>query len=126
LECANEIEIEIEIEIEPEQLMKINLGKQFGRYPAGRYLDDGPYSGQKFREDFLVPALTGGGGDIEVDLSEARGLKSSFLEEAFGGLVRAGFDPEDIIRRFKFVSRDPSLEMEIHEYIRAQSKDKIK
>ena len=42
--------------------MKINLGKQFGRYPAGRYLADGPYNGQKFREEFLIPALKGADG----------------------------------------------------------------
>lgn len=104
--------------------MKINLGQQFGRYPAGRYLADGPYNGQKFREDFLIPALNGADDEIEITLSDARGLKSSFLEEAFGGLVRLGYAPDDLIRRFKFVSRDPSLEVEIHEYIRAQGKDK--
>lgn len=102
--------------------MKINLGQQFGRYPAGRYLNDGPYSGEKFRQEFLIPALKSEEAEIEIVLSDARGLKSSFLEEAFGGLVRAGFDPEEIIRRCKFVSRDPSLEVEIHEYIRAQGK----
>jgi hypothetical protein len=102
--------------------MKINLGLEFGRYPAGRYLTDGPYSGQKFREDFLIPALNGPDEEIEIVLSDARGLKSSFLEEAFGGLVRAGFDANALIRRFKFVSRDPSLEVEIHDYIRAQDR----
>lgn len=105
--------------------MKINLGREFARYPAGRYLADGPFSGQKFREDFLIPALAGGDPEIEVTLSEARGLKSSFLEEAFGGLVRLGYDPEDLIRRLKFVSRDPSLPVEIEGYIRnQQQKDK--
>ena len=102
--------------------MKINLGRQFGRYPAGRYLTDGPYNGQKFREDFLIPALTGADEEIEITLSDARGLKSSFLEEAFGGLVRAGYAPDELIRRFKFISRDPSLEVEICTYIRAQDK----
>lgn len=102
--------------------MKINLGLEFGRYPAGRYLTDGPYNGQKFREDFLIPALNGPDDEIEIVLSDARGLKSSFLEEAFGGLVRAGFDANELIRRFKFISRDPSLEVEIHDYIRAQDR----
>lgn len=103
--------------------MKINLGKQFGRYPAGRYLADGPYNGQKFREDFLIPALNGVDDEIEIDLSDARGLKSSFLEEAFGGLVRAGYVVDDLIRRFKFVTRDQSLVEEIREYIRNQDQN---
>lgn len=102
--------------------MKINLGLQFGRYPAGRYLSDGPYSGQKFREDFLIPALEGPDDEIEITLSDARGLKSSFLEEAFGGLVRVGYGADELIRRFKFVSRDPSLAIEIQEYIRTQGR----
>ena len=104
--------------------MKINLGKEFGRYPAGRYLADGPYNGQKFREEFLIPALKGVDNEIEIDLSDARGLKSSFLEEAFGGLVRVGFTADDIVRRFKFVTRDPSLVDEIYEYIREQEQEK--
>ena len=103
--------------------MKINLGKQFGRYPAGRYLADGPYNGQKFREQFLIPALKGTDNEIEIDLREARGLKSSFLEEAFGGLVRIGYAADELIRRFKFVTRDPSLAEEICEYIRDQGQD---
>lgn len=103
--------------------MKINLGKQFGRYPAGRYLADGPYNGQKFREEFLIPALKGGDDEIEIDLNDARGLKSSFLEEAFGGLVRVGFPSDDLIRRFKFVTHDPSLAEEIREYIQKQDKN---
>ena len=103
--------------------MKINLGQEFGRYPAGRYLADGPYNGQKFREEFLIPALKGVDDEIEIDLSGARGLKSSFLEEAFGGLVRAGYAADDLIRRFKLVARDPSLVDEIREYIRNQDQD---
>lgn len=97
--------------------MKINLGREFGRYPAGRYSTDGPYNGQTFRENFLIPALKSDDPEIEITLSDARGLKSSFLEEAFGGLVREGYAAEELYRRFKFVSRDPSLEIEIREYI---------
>lgn len=103
--------------------MKINIGRQFGRYPAGRYLADGPYNGQKFREEFLIPALKGKDDEIEITLSDARGLKSSFLEEAFGGLVRTGFLPEELIRRFKFVAKDQTLIEEILEYIRNQGDD---
>ena len=103
--------------------MKINIGKQFARYPAGRYLADGPYNGQKFREEFLVPALQGKDEEIEITLNDARGLKSSFLEETFGGLVRAGYKADELLRRLKFVSQDPSLVEEINEYILNQDKE---
>lgn len=99
--------------------MKINLGKEFARYPAGRYRADGPYNGQKFREDFLIPALKGADYEIEINLDNARGLKSSFLEEAFGGLVRDGYEANELLERFKFVTNiDPSLEDEIRKYIK--------
>ena len=103
-----------------EQTIMINVGKQFGRYPAGRYLSDGPYSGQKFREEYLLPALRANDEILEVELDDARGLASSFLEEAFGGLVREGFSPQVLINRLRFYTKDLSLVDEIHQYIRAQ------
>lgn len=36
----------------------INIRENFSRYPAGRYRADGPYNGEKFREELLVPALS--------------------------------------------------------------------
>jgi hypothetical protein len=55
--------------------------------PGGRYREDGPYSGEEFRETILIPALEKG--DVVVDLSDLEGVGSSFLEEIFGGIVRA-------------------------------------
>jgi hypothetical protein len=101
--------------------MKINLGKEFARYPAGRYQVDGPNSGERFRHEFLEPALKNDSNNIEIVLSDAIGLKSSFLEEAFGGLVRAGHNGAALLERLKFVSKDPTLPEEIREYIRKQT-----
>ena len=64
--------------------VKINLGKDFSKLPSGRDRSDGPYSGERFREDFLEPHLRNGT-PVEVDLSDVEGLSSSFYEEAFGG-----------------------------------------
>lgn len=104
-----------------EQIIVINIARDFGRYPAGRYLTDGPYSGQAFREKLLVPALSRGKGAVLVELDGARGLASSFLEEAFGGLVREGFDSNTLLDRLQLQSNDPSLVQEIKEYISSQS-----
>lgn len=100
--------------------MQINIGKDFARYPAGRYRLDGPNSGERFREELLVPALMGTDLVVEIVLSEAVGLKSSFLEEAFGGLVRAGFGGHELLRRLRFISNDASLPEEILQYIQKQ------
>lgn len=65
----------------------IDIAKEFSRTPAGRYLSDGPSNGEKFREEFLVPNLLKYG-TIDIKLDGTAGYPSSFLEEAFGGLIR--------------------------------------
>lgn len=97
-------------------LKYINVAEEFSRYPAGRYLDDGPYSGQGFREQFLKPILDSNS-TAEINLDGVRGYGSSFLEEAFGGLVRDGYDVDLVLKSFIFNSTDTSLIEEIKDYI---------
>jgi len=68
-------------------MKKIYIGKNFSETPVGRYLSDGPYSGEKFREEILHPALKEND-IVSVVIDDAEGYGSSFLDEAFGGLVR--------------------------------------
>lgn len=95
----------------------INIAKDFSRAPAGRYISDGPNSGERFRDQYLIPALRRGESLI-LELDGTRGYGSSFLEEAFGGLVRAGFAAVELVRRVRFKTADPSLETEIKGYWR--------
>lgn len=97
-------------------MKKINVASDFSRFPAGRYVDDGPYSGQSFREKHLLPAYSAPG-EVTIILDGARGYGSSFLEEAFGGLIRAGISQEDFEARTTFVSKDPTLVIEIRDYV---------
>lgn len=77
-------------------MKKISVAKDFSKFPAGRYLSDGPASGQAFRDNLLAPALLTGE-PVEVDFEGIVGYGSSFLEEAFGGLVREhGFTTDQI------------------------------
>jgi hypothetical protein len=94
----------------------IDIGKDFFRYPAGRYRTDGPYSGEVFRTRFLIPGLEQNE-HIAVKLDGTAGYGSSFLEEAFGGLVRQGYRPERIRQSITLISEDPGLIEEIEEYI---------
>jgi STAS-like domain of unknown function (DUF4325) len=94
----------------------INVARDFSRYPAGRYHDDGPYSGAAFRDGVLIPALKAKE-LISVELDGVRGYGSSFLEEAFGGLVRSGFSVIEIRELITLKSSDLSLIEEIEEYI---------
>ena len=52
-----------------------------------------------------------------VEMDGTRGYGSSFLEEAFGGLVRSGFTQDQIRTTFQLHSSDPSLIEEVEEYI---------
>jgi hypothetical protein len=95
---------------------KINVSQDYTRFPAGRYVSDGRFSGERFRKDFLIPALEKAD-KVEVVFDGTLGPGSSFLEEAFGGLLRAGFDPKDLAVRLDVSSSDESLVAEVRQYL---------
>ena len=99
-------------------IKKISVGKDFSMVPAGRFYSDGPASGQAFRENFLVPALQSGA-TVVVSLDNTEGYGSSFLDEAFGGLIRVHrFGLADLQRRLVVESLDdPTLMDEVASYI---------
>jgi STAS-like domain of unknown function (DUF4325) len=95
----------------------INVAKDFTRFPSGRFKRNGSTSGEAFREDFLEPPLKEAQ-DISVELDGTIGYGSSFLEEAFGGLVRSlKIRPFDLKAKLHLVSEDPTLIEEISSYI---------
>lgn len=97
--------------------MLISVAKQFSATPAGRYRSDGPFPGEKFRDEILAPALRKSGEIVVVDLDGTAGYGSSFLEEAFGGLVRLGFDSLDLHQRLNIKSTRPSYFQRVWSYI---------
>jgi hypothetical protein len=81
----------------------------FSKVPSGRYPKDGPDNGQFFRQKFLVPALRQFE-RIKVRLDGAAGFPSSFLDEAFGGLVREeGYSRDDLHNRLIVECNEPEL-----------------
>lgn len=100
----------------------ISVAEDFSRYPAGRYLGDGPNSGEAFKRDILEPALKEHN-IVTLTLDGACGYPSSFLEESFGGLVRDGFDAAELEGRLNLISDDNlHLKHEIWKYIRRAEK----
>lgn len=97
-------------------MITVRIASDFSRHPAGRFVTDGPFSGEAFRRKFLEPNL-GKSQEIIIEMDGARGYGSSFLEEAFGGLVRNGFAKELIKSKISFKASNPSLKQEIIEYI---------
>lgn len=65
----------------------ISIANDFSKFPSGRYYGDGPFSGEKFREEYIVPALKKYD-KVIINIDGVRGFSSSFLEEAFGGIIR--------------------------------------
>lgn len=86
-----------------------SIAKDFSPYPGPRYSRQGAHSGESLRRK-LLELLDRTPGKIVVDLDGTKGIGSSFLDEAFGGLVRWEHKSrDDIKRRFEFRSRlDPS------------------
>jgi hypothetical protein len=97
-------------------MMNIRIATEFSRYPAGRYIKDGPYSGELFRKKFLEPNLPMHE-KITIDLDGTRGYGSSFLEEAFGGLVRKGFSKSELKEKLEIKASNQSLKAEIFDFI---------
>ena len=91
----------------------------FSQTPFGRYEQDSDFSAEKFRDTVLIPAIQGAHGeDVEVDFSKvALGVGSSFLEEAFGGLVRKGFDKKDLIAHISVKDRIGIYDKQVKKFI---------
>lgn len=96
--------------------MQISIARDFSPSPAGRFRADGPFPGEAFREDVLLPKLKEVD-ELYIDLDGTSGYGSSFLEEAFGGLVRRGFSEATLKGKLRFSSSRPSYEVRIWNYI---------
>lgn len=91
-------------------MKEIFIARDFSPTPGGRTRRDGPYSGEMFRNKFLVPAFDRSSEDVVIILDGVAGLPPSFLEEAFGGLVRQGIvNADDFLRRVRFKATDKNM-----------------
>jgi hypothetical protein len=77
----------------------LKIGIQFSDDPAGRFYTDGDGNGEEFREEVLKPILESyipKGKKLSINIDDnVEGYGSSFLVEAFGGLVRNGYFKSD-------------------------------
>lgn len=105
--------------------MKTIFVKEFSKFPGPRFVRLGPNSGEKFRDEVLIPAIQESG-EISVNLDGTFGYGSSFLEESFGGLVRAGISESAVlfIRNHLVSDEDSTYITEVQEYIDDALKEK--
>jgi len=83
----------------------IEIARDFSTTPGGRYKSDSEFSGEVFRDNHLLPKLRSG--SVTVILDGVEGFGSSFLEEAFGGLVRKHhLSAQELRKKLTVVARD--------------------
>lgn len=106
----------------------INVAKDFSDDPFGRYIEDGEFNATTFREHHLVPKLKALTKDekLTVDFSDiSTGLGSSFIEEAFGGLIRDGFTKDFLYEKLIYKFPLKFYEVQAKKFIAMESvKDK--
>lgn len=97
----------------------INIARDYTKTPGGRYISEGDYSGEEFRMKLLKPAFEkfiSSDCTLTVILDGGYGYSPSFLEEAFGGLIRETKNSK--VKEIKIVSEEePSLIAKIQQYI---------
>lgn len=100
--------------------MKIKVSTDFSTTPGGRFICEGEYSGEKFRQDLLYPKYKEAlekNEKLIVDFDGCYGYATSFLEEAFGGLVRNRKE-KGILEHIELISRDDvTIPKLIKEYV---------
>ena len=101
-------------------MKEICISKDYSETLGARYISEGEYSGEDFRENFLIPRFEEAlrsNDTIQIDLDGGYGNPVSFVEEAFGGLARK-YGTEKVLAVLSFVSDDePSLVNDIYSYI---------
>lgn len=100
--------------------MIINIASDYTKSPGGRYISEGAYSGEDFRESILLPTFEkcqNNDEKLTINLDGGYGYGSSFLREAFGGLARRTKNPN--ILKISFISdEEPQLIEDILGYMR--------
>ena len=112
---------------------RISVATQFSKRPMGRHLRDGRFSGEAFREQVLLPEFNllineseGKPFELIIDFTDVTMTGSSFLEEAFGGLIRNHEIDSDLFKRSLVIysPRRSSLSEIIFEYIDSAIEEK--
>lgn len=98
------------------------IGEHFSDDPAGRYYTDGDGNGEEFREEILKPIFHSTNSlTINID-KNVEGYGSSFLVEAFGGLVKHGyFKNKELLNKLSIEYDDPDYAFyakKIRQYIK--------
>jgi hypothetical protein len=98
----------------------LSVAREFTTTPGFRFRHDGPFSGEQFLEELLLPRFVEArknNVDLVVDLDDVEGYATSFLEASFGELARR-YSPREVLETIRFKSdQEPFLVEEITLYV---------
>ena len=96
------------------------INATFEGTPGGRFKSEGDFSGEDFRDSILIPKYLEAVKQNQllcINLDGGYGYGSSFLEEAFGGLVRK-INKVDISVINIISDEEPQLKLDIMKYLK--------
>lgn len=106
-------------------MIEISIKEDFSSTPGGRFIKEGSFSGEQFREELLLPQYERAeknNENLRINFDGCFGFATSFLEEAFGGLVRI-HHKRDVFSRLVIVSNDDeTIPILINKYITSAEK----
>lgn len=104
---------------------EFSIARDYTPFPGPRFTRQGSFSGERLGQ-VLAKRLRSSPGRFRIILDGTVGIGSSFLDQAFGGLVSDhGFDARDLESRLDLVSEiDPSYVHTIRNSINRASRSK--
>lgn len=101
-------------------MIKIKICEDYTDAPGGRYIKEGKYSGEDFRDSILLEKYDEAvrlNEKLIIDFDGCYGFGTSFLEEAFGGLVRK-YNRRGVWKNLKLTSEeDETIPKLVKKYI---------
>lgn len=91
-------------------MSKIRISSDFSETPGARHREEGPYPGDEFRDNILIPKYEESiskNQKLIVDFDGCYGYATSFLEESFGGMVRK-LRKKGILNNIELISTEDS------------------
>ena len=92
-------------------IIHLSIAKDFSKTPGVRFPSEGNYSGEEFRDKILIPKLKEAlenHDKLLIDMDGTSGLGPSFLDESFGGLIRKGYNLDELLKTLRFKSDEVS------------------
>lgn len=89
-------------------MIKIIIHSDFSDSPGARYIKDGPFSGEEFFDNHLLPKFQEAIDNNEklvIDLDGVWGYPSSFVSGSFGKLS-IQFGAEKVLNTIEFISNE--------------------